>query len=167
MGPKPLLLLDIDGVLNPWAAATCPAGYVEHDLFPDDDEPIRVADVHGAWIRDLATAYDIAWASGWGADCEVLARLLDLPAYPHVEFPPVPFQPADKVPAIAAFAGGRPCAWADDQHTPEAWTWARSRQAPTLLLPVDAAVGLTVENVAHLRAWAEHGVPPAHGSNEP
>jgi hypothetical protein len=31
-GP-PLLLLDIDGVLNPFGAAGCPDGYAEHVLF--------------------------------------------------------------------------------------------------------------------------------------
>lgn len=31
-GSKPLLLLDVDGVLNPFAADSCPEEYREHDL---------------------------------------------------------------------------------------------------------------------------------------
>ena len=30
----PLLLLDVDGALNPFAAPACPPGYTEHDFFP-------------------------------------------------------------------------------------------------------------------------------------
>jgi len=32
-----LLLLDVDGVLNPFAAATCPPGWTEHDFLPGKD----------------------------------------------------------------------------------------------------------------------------------
>jgi hypothetical protein len=41
IGDRPVLLLDIDGVLNPFAAARCPAGYTEYDLFPGE-EPVRL-----------------------------------------------------------------------------------------------------------------------------
>jgi hypothetical protein len=36
----PLLLLDVDGVLNPFAAPACPPGYTEHEFFPGED-PVR------------------------------------------------------------------------------------------------------------------------------
>lgn len=58
-----------------------------------------------------------------------------------VRFPPVPFDPAEKAPAIDAFTGDRPAAW------------ARSRTAPTLLLPSDPARSLTADRVAELHAW--------------
>lgn len=44
--PRPLLLLDVDGVLNPFAAPACPPGYREHGFFPDDDPPVRLNDSH-------------------------------------------------------------------------------------------------------------------------
>ena len=37
----PLLLMDVDGVLNPYP--DCPDGFIEYVLFPDDDEPVRLA----------------------------------------------------------------------------------------------------------------------------
>jgi len=40
---RPLRFVDIDGVLNPYGGA-CPDGFVERDLFPDDDEPVRVCE---------------------------------------------------------------------------------------------------------------------------
>jgi hypothetical protein len=55
----PLLFLDVDGVLNPFAAAACPAGYTEHDIFPGE-EPVRLCDEHGRWLRLLSAAYDPA-----------------------------------------------------------------------------------------------------------
>ena len=32
--PRPALLLDVDGVLNPYGTVTCPEGFTEYDLFP-------------------------------------------------------------------------------------------------------------------------------------
>lgn len=54
--PKPLLL-DVDGVLNPFPAT--PEGYREYDLFPEDDEPVRLNPRHGEWLRGLASAFEI------------------------------------------------------------------------------------------------------------
>jgi hypothetical protein len=34
-----LLLLEINGVLNPFAVGTCPPGSTEHNLFPGEDPP--------------------------------------------------------------------------------------------------------------------------------
>ena len=50
---RPLLLLDVDGVLNPYGDE-CPAGFTEHVLFPEEIEPVRVCAGHGAWIAELA-----------------------------------------------------------------------------------------------------------------
>jgi hypothetical protein len=153
---RPLLLLDIDGVLNPWAAATCPEGFSEHILFPKDDEPHRFSELHGEWIRDLDRSFEVVWASAWGMVANrLLAPILAIPAFQWVPFPPTPFPPATKVPAIATFVGNRPTAWVDDGLGPDAWEWASRRPAPTLLLPIDPAVGLRLEDVAQLESWRD------------
>lgn len=64
--PLPLLLVDIDGVLNVYGVEECPTGYAEYELFPADDEPTRLAVIHGTWLRELGSAFDLVWASGWG-----------------------------------------------------------------------------------------------------
>ena len=153
---KPLLLLDIDGVLNPWAAEVCPEGFEEHALFPGDDLPVRVASVHGSWIRALEASFDIVWASAWGADCRLLADLLSLPEYPFIAFPPAPFSPPDKVYAIEHFVGDRPCAWVDDEHSDAGRRWAESRTATTLLLAIDPGVGMACRDVERLVDWASN-----------
>jgi hypothetical protein len=43
---RPALLLDVDGVINPYGTATCPAGFTEYDLFPGE-EPVRLCPAHG------------------------------------------------------------------------------------------------------------------------
>ena len=151
----PLLLLDVDGVLNPFAAPACPAGYTEHELF-SGEEPVRICAAHGAWLRELATHYEIVWATAWGDEAnQLLAPLLQLPGLPVIRFPPVPFCPRDKLPAIIRYAGHRPLAWIDDMHPPEAHAWASKRCAPTLLISIDPAEGLTRPVIEQALQWAD------------
>ena len=149
---RPLLLLDIDGVLNPFAA--CPTGYAEYFLFPDD-EPVRLARMHSAWLHELSEPFEIVWASGWGDQAnQLLGPILNLPDYGSVPFPPVPFEPEEKLPAIQSFVQDRAVAWVDDVLLPRAWAWSTERRDPTLLIAVDPAVGLEREHVDRLLRWA-------------
>lgn len=152
----PLLLLDVDGVLNPFAAPACPAGYTEHHFFPGE-EPIRLCPAHGSWLQELATRFQIVWATAWGADANrLLAPLLRFPDLPVIPFPPVPFHPRDKLPAITRYAGHRSLAWIDDAHPPEAHAWAASRSTPTLLISIDPAEGLTRPAIDQALQWAHN-----------
>jgi HAD domain in Swiss Army Knife RNA repair proteins len=151
----PLLLLDVDGVLNPFAAPACPPGYTEHDLFPGE-EPVRLCAAHGPWLQELATRFQIVWATAWGADAnQLLAPLLQLPDLPVIRFPPVPFHPRDKLPAIIRFARHRPLTWIDDALPPGAHAWAATRRAPTLLIGIDPAEGLTRPVIEQSLQWAD------------
>jgi len=160
---RPLLLLDVDGVLNPYGTDRPPAGYIEHDLFPGE-EPVRVNPAHGAWITEASTVLDIAWATGWNDEAnQLLAPLLQIASLPVVTMPATPFDPGDKVPRIAAYARQRPAAWIDDLHTPEAHRWATTRTSPTLLITADPAIGLTRDAIDQAIAWAESlRHPPAN-----
>ncbi|MFF8962255.1 HAD domain-containing protein [Streptomyces globisporus] len=158
--PRPLLLLDVDGVLNPFVAPACPPGYREHGFFPDDDPPVRLNDSHAPWPALLSARFDLVWATGWEDEANTyLAPHFNLPPLPVIRFPPVPFAPAAKVPPIAAFTGDRPAAWVDDAHTAEARLWAESRTARTLLVATDPARGLTEVAVRTLLRWRGNPTP--------
>jgi len=157
---RPVLFLDVDGVINPFGAA-CPAGFTEHHLFPGE-EPVRINPEHGIWITELTGAFDVVWATGWNDEANrLLAPLLQIKPLPVLTMPAAPFQPGDKVPLVASYAGGRAAAWIDDAHTPEARAWSQARQAPTRLIAIKPAVGLTRASVRQALDWARGEVPGA------
>ena len=159
----PLLLLDVDGVLNPYAAPACPSGYTEHEFFPGED-PVRVCAAHGRWLRELAARFELVWATAWGAEANrLLAPLLQLPELPVIRFPPAPFQPRDKLPPVIGYAGHRPLTWLDDQLSPEAHAWAARRPTPTLLIDISPAEGLTRAVVDQSLRWAASPEVIAYG----
>ena len=154
MGVRPLLFVDVDGVLNPYAAATCPEGYVEHDVFPGE-EPVRLCAGHGPWLHELAGAFELVWGTGWDeAGRRILVERLALPEIGRGMLLTGPFHPRDKVPAIATLARGRALAWIDDLLGPEAIEWAATRAWPTRLVPVDPERGLDRSHVELLLRWA-------------
>ncbi|WP_324652678.1 HAD domain-containing protein [Georgenia sp. H159] len=151
---RPLLMLDVDGVLNPYGASHPPSSYADHHMFPGE-EPVRVNPEHGVWITKASSVLDVAWASSWNDDANtLLVPLLQMAPLLVVRMPPPPFEPKEKVPAIAAYAQQRPVAWIDDLHTPEAHRWATGRGVPTLLITIDPAIGLTRDSIDRVIAWA-------------
>jgi HAD domain in Swiss Army Knife RNA repair proteins len=149
---RPLLLMDVDGVLNPFP--NTPAGFREYDFFPEADGPVRLSALHRDWLHELASVYEVVWATGWGENANrVLAPFFGLPRLPVIPLPPR-FEPSDKVPAIDAFAGDRAAAWVDDIVTVDAREWAANRAFPMLLLEIDSAIGLRRSHVDRLLTWA-------------
>lgn len=149
---RPLLLVDIDGVLSPDAAPSTPAGFVEYDL---DEYQVWLAREHGEWLRALADDFDLVWATSWEGDANrLLCPLLGLPELPVVEFRTGRAGGTWKLPAVVDYVGDRPFAWLDDELGRDADGWAASRRHPTLLLRVDPVRGLTSDHVARLRYFA-------------
>ncbi|MGH8909384.1 MAG: hypothetical protein ACRD0K_23540 [Egibacteraceae bacterium] len=154
---NPLLLVDVDGVLNPFAAEACPEGFREYDFFaPGSEQMVRLSGSHGQWLRDLSAKFDLIWATGWGHEAgRLISPVLGLPRFPTIVFPPSPFDPSWKLPTIEAFVGEQPLAWIDDILSPTVQAWAAQRTAPTLLIAIDPAIGLTFKAVEQLHAWAD------------
>lgn len=152
---RSLLFLDIDGVLNPWAAPACPPGYTEHRW---RRRKAWLSPAHGTALRALAEHVDLVWATSWADDANALAgKALGLPPLPVVTFagPHADTGPDWKFPAVGRFAYGRPLVWFDDDFGLRAGArerFLRRRDLPTLLVPVDPAVGLTAEHFAAVLA---------------
>jgi hypothetical protein len=142
-------------VLNPFGAPACPDGFTEYrqDIVPGE-EPVWINKAHGEYLRALAVEYELTWVSGWAEDPNLLCPLLGIERLERVPMPPIPFDPELKVQAVAAFVDDdRAVAWIDDALGDSARSWAAARSAPTLLVDVDPAVGLTVAAVATLFEW--------------
>ena len=159
---RPVLLVDVDGVLNPFAfrRGQEPPGFTAHDLL---GYRVLLAPRHGVWLSALAAEglFDLAWATTWEHDADkLIAPRVGLPA----GLPVIAFDEAGswggytwKLAAVDAFVAGRACAWIDDDLGGDAHAWAARREAAglaTLLISPDPAIGLTHGQVDRLRRWA-------------
>lgn len=80
--------MDVDGQMNPfrarWFTQHSPAdGYQFHELMPDGDQTNRVAlnPEHGQRLLELASTYDLVWATTWAAEANrLVSPILGLPS---------------------------------------------------------------------------------------
>ncbi|WP_328297710.1 HAD domain-containing protein [Streptomyces sp. NBC_00435] len=167
---KPLLLIDVDGPLNPYAAKPQrrPEGYSTHRMRPtgwtgpESAKPLRVwlNPDHGAELRALAVAYDLVWATTWKGEAnEWIGPHLGLPELPWIDWPRMhgraPRGTFWKTQYILEYAGERPFAWIDDDITDMDRTYVdQLHPAHTLLLRIDERIGLTRPDFDTLADWA-------------
>ncbi|HYI79906.1 MAG TPA: HAD domain-containing protein [Thermoleophilaceae bacterium] len=161
-GQRPLLFLDVDGVivLDPLLAG-----------IPHDRRRVwrvgfdYVPDRAGPLVRELATRFDIVWATGWEhrANADLLRPLGLREPLPVLTFGEnARFGSSTwKTKPVKAYADNRPAAWLDDNFVASHKRWAARRPAPTLLVRVDSRVGLTADHVQRLIRWAD-SLAPAH-----
>ncbi len=158
MQAKPLLFVDIDGVISLWGfdSDTRPDGGL-HNV--DGVIHFLSADA-GIHLLALSERFDLVWCSGWEDKADDhLPRALALPrGLPFLSFDRNPGRSNGhwKLSAIDAHAGPqRPLAWIDDAHDDACRAWAARRGAPTLLVATTPATGLTAEHATRLLVWAD------------
>jgi len=172
---KPLLLIDVDGPLNPYAAKPTrrPPGFQTHRLLsgaftdplgrPWVKGGIRVwlNPDHGRQLLELTDVVDLVWATAWNDLAnKLIAPILGLPQLPTIE---CVWQRGDplriwKRPSVEEYVRHRPYAWLDDEFTPMDLTEAGMRDrmiAPTLYEPVSPRTGITDKHLGNVRRWAE------------
>ncbi|MEV7780563.1 HAD domain-containing protein [Kitasatospora sp. NPDC088351] len=158
--PKPLLFLDVDGVLNP----VCPGPENDFDTHTLLGYSVLLSARHGEWLRELAGTYELVWATTWEEKANIhIAPAIGLPRLPVVRFAGYVPQPGDpRVPLMDLFsahkwapllryAAGRPFAWVDDVIPGclvRRALWRRDR----VLLPIDPGQGLERRHVDRLLA---------------
>lgn len=153
---KPLLLVDIDGVISLFGFDTArpPRGR----FIAVEGIVHFLSEAAGDHLRRLAGAFELAWCSGWEekAGEHLPAVLGPVARLPHVRFDGGAQPGAHwKLAAVETFAGpSRPLAWIDDAHDERTAAWAAARPGPTLLVSTKPAVGLTSEHVRDLLKWA-------------
>jgi hypothetical protein len=180
--PKPLLMVDIDGVLSLFGFA--PGDPPEGSLHFIDGIPHFLSAAAARHLLALVSLFELVWCSGWEEKAdEHLPHLLGLPrGLPHLSFGRRPDAGATgatgaaagksihghwKLEAIDAYAQGRPLAWIDDCIDAACHAWAGARVASTLLVQTAPAQGLTEREAARLRAWAQAPQPRRRDLHQP
>jgi hypothetical protein len=156
-------MVDIDGVVSlfgAWQRAehARDGEPVQGSLHQIEGVPHFLSSTAAAHLLELASAYDLVWASGWEERAnEHLPHLLGLPR----ELPFLTFSREVgranahwKLDAIEAYAQGRPLAWIDDALSDDCHDWASARAAPTLLVATEPRRGLTAREARTLIDWA-------------
>ncbi|UUU22923.1 HAD domain-containing protein [Streptomyces sp. DSM 40750] len=183
---RPLLYLDVDGPLNPYAAKPerRPAGYTTHRMKPEGwlaqhpgeppayVKPLRVwlNPDHGRRLLDLGELFDLVWATTWGSEANTfIGPVIGLPELPVVHWPETRRdESADadsgaprlfwKTAHLVEHAAGRPFAWVDDELGAADRAFVTARHgASALLHHVDPRLGLREPDFAALAAFAREG----------
>ncbi|MER7172603.1 hypothetical protein [Streptomyces mesophilus] len=178
---RPLLFLDVDGPLNPYAAKPQrrPEGYTTLRVPLDDDQqdgertlrrrPLRVWLNPGHGPELLALDYDLCWATTWMADANRwIAPVLGLPELPYVDFGEDLFAERPdgvhwKTAPLVAHADGRPFAWVDDEQSAldDAYV-SRRHPGRALLHHVDPRTGLRGPDFEALAGFARECAGSRH-----
>ncbi|MCG5220137.1 HAD domain-containing protein [Streptosporangium soli] len=160
MVERPLLLLDVDGVLNPLGGKM--RNFVTRECVVDG-VPYRVhlSPAHGRKLLALAveTGAELVWATTWEhAANEWIGPCIGLPALPVIEMPALDRANQGemfKTPHIAAYAGRRPFVWFDDLTWEADVEFLRLHPGVDefLLVHVDPRCGLTDDDLDQARTW--------------
>ncbi len=159
----PLVLVDVDGVLNP--ARSHALGYRRHWVFPGGvAHRLLLNPSHGRMLTELAEAAgaELVWASYWQNRANTwIAPRVGLPSLRFVPIPASWGPRAGSSPGrwkachVAAWIGQTPFVWLEDDLNVPGCLAGQPSLGRHLVVGVDPAIGLTHHHVEQARAWLE------------
>lgn len=182
MDQKPMLMLDIDGVLNLFGGrGTADMPLVQStDIHIAGSFVVRVPEGTLSRIERLSEWFDIHWFTMWNENAErSFAPVVGLPFFPYLkvdwfagenvlrERHPENWRDVSRVlwtaktPLVPGHANGRPFIWVDDDTTLVDTAWLRQHPDVNenfMIITVDPWEGLTENTVRQAIAWATQTV---------
>jgi hypothetical protein len=148
---KPLLLLDVDGVLFPFRNASPPPGYL---LVESPESIVWIKPSHGEALRNLSSLFELVWATTWEHKAnQIIGPALGLEQLPVIEFNEGRAGETWKLPAVRRYVGDRPFVWIDDELFMDAYRWAEGLAQPCRLVRPMASLGMTDEQLQDVEAF--------------
>jgi len=155
----PLVLVDVDGVLNPLQRSP---GYQRYRATPNGiTYRLLLNPRHGPMLTGLAeaTGAELVWASYWTDSANDWIG-------PRVGLPPlrsIPIPPRDpkftyggwKALHVAEWIGERPFVWLEDEPDVPGALAGGPTLGPHLVVSVDPQEGLTGDHLEQARGWLE------------
>jgi hypothetical protein len=183
---RPLICIDVDGVLNPWDMELAPKSDRREAGWFQVRTPRGFAWLnrhHSTWLNAIAdhpTKPELAWATTWNDDAPryiAPALDLDIPTVITVDTgktgrshaltttPVTEPRFSPKMPAIADYVGARPLVWIDDLMYVGDRKWAAHRKAgnrATLLVVPKGTIGLERDHALDVMSWLDYAHRPNH-----
>jgi hypothetical protein len=153
---RPLLLIDVDGVVCPYADELVDPAAAGLERATVGYSQVWLSRDVAEHLHHLGELFQLVWCTAWEDHAaEFLAPLLGLPVLPVIHFDePVMEDCHWKWPAIEAFVGDAAFAWIDDEIGRDDLYRARKRSVPTLLVRVEGTHGLDDVHVEQLERFA-------------
>lgn len=153
-GSKPVLLLDVDGVLLV-VGKRPPPGF---EVLKAAKDRVFYCRQHGPWIRDLLKLADTYYLTSHQKMAHHdIGRHLKLPRLDWINYGA--FQDTtigERAAAAQALFPNRGLVWVDDDFRDYEFEWADTRVAngnPTLLVKPDSERGLQYEHIVAIHNW--------------